>query len=362
MKPKNLIHIVPSNKWGEVQQYAFELCRHFKESGWNVTAMTRNALIVDNQFSAENIPLIHAPLEGIFDLDSIKVLAKKLRNSGTGKTVIHVHRYRDAFTAIMAAKLAKREDVKIVATRHKVREGRDNSLFRWLYGKIDTHIFISSAAYDRFRKSLGKRLSSYTDKIYILRYSLDGRYIPDTQTRPSGPFTFLYQGEIAPGNGLETLLDALGALTKRKFRIRIIGWGNPDYLDKLRTKAMKSGVMNSIDWGKRDNISIENARQAHCGLVMSTDGGSSLLSSIMFMAAGRPQICTSDGAQAEYLEDGITASVIPPGDPDRLGECLDRLASNTELCAEMGQKAADVYSRLLSWPHFINVINEIYDK
>lgn len=362
MEPKNLIHIIPSNKWGEVQQYAFELCRHFKESGWNVAAMTRNALIIDNQFVAEDIPLFHAPLGGIFDFNSIKVLAKKLRNSDMGKTVIHVHRYRDAFTAIMAAKFAKREDVKIVATRHKVREGRDNSLFRWLYGKIDTHIFVSSVAYDRFRKSLGKRLSSFTDKIYILRYSLDDKYQSKTQPSPSGPFSFLYQGEIAPGNGLETLLDALASLPKIKFRIRIIGWGNPDYLDRLRTKAMKLGIMNSIDWGKRDTLSVENVQQAHCGLVMSNPGGTSNLSSIMFMAAGRPQISTSNGAQAEFLEDGVTAIIIPPGDSDKLGKCMNELASNPEICAEMGHKAAEVYSRLLSWPHFIKVINEIYDK
>lgn len=362
MEPKNLIHIVPSNKWGEVQQYSFELCRHYKEAGWNVTAMTRNALIVDSQFMAEEIPLIHAPLGGIFDFDSIKVLSKKLRNSDIGKTVIHVHRYRDAFTAIMAAKLAKRPDVKIVSTRHKVREARNTSLFRWLYKKIDTHIFVSSVAYDRFRKSLGQRLSSFSDKIYILRYSLDDKYLPPKQPAPLGPFTFLYLGEIAPGNGLGTLLNTIANMESRRFRIKILGWGNPDYLDKLRSKAMKLGVMNSIDWGKRDVMTVENVLQAHCGLVLSAHAGSSSLSSLLFMAAGKPQITTSEGAQAEYQEDGKTAVVIKPGDSEKLAEWMTRLAADHQLCEDMGKEAEEVYSRLLSWPHFINVIDKIYNS
>ncbi len=361
LEPKNLIHIVPSNKWGVVQQYAFEICRHYKYAGWKVSTMTRNALIIDSQFTAAEIPLIYGPLGGFFDLDSIRILAKKLQNSSSGKTIIHVHRFRDAFKAIIAKKLAKRNDIKIIATRHKVREGKDTMFYRWLYRNIDTLIFVSSVAYDRFRKSWGKRLPVFSDKICILRYSLDERNEWENNEKTAGPFTFLYQGEIAPGNGLETIIEALGSLPKRKFRIRIIGRGNPDYLDRLRNKAMKLGVINSIDWGKRDLLSAENARQAHCGIVISTGGISSDMSSLMFMAAGKPQITTSDGARAEYLKDGDTAVIVPAGDAILLGKRMMGLSEKPDLCSEIGTRAKELYDRLLSWQHFIKVLDSIYD-
>lgn len=345
-----------------MQQYAFEICRHYKKNGWNVAAMTRNALVIDTLFDAEDISLIHAPLGGFFDFDSIRILTKKLHNSYSGETVIHVHRFRDAFTAIMAKKLAKRNDIRIVTTRHKVREGRNSFFFRWIYRNIDTLIFVSSVAYDRFKKSLGKRLSTFRDKIYILRYSHDINVSEIKSEFPSGPFTFLYQGRLAPGNGLETIIEALVSLPKRKFRLRITGRGNPDYLDRLRSLAMKLGVMNSIDWGQRDMVSVENALQSHCGIVISTGSGLSDLSSLMFMAAGHPQISTSYGARAEYLEDGNTAIIVPSGNAEVLGRRMAELIENPELCARIGNQARELYLKLLSWPHFINILDNIYEN
>lgn len=179
---------------------------------------------------------------------------------------------------------------------------------------------------------------------------------------PSGPFTFLYQGRLTPGNGLETIIEALVSLPKRKFRLRITGRGNPDYLDRLRSLAMKLGVMNSIDWGQRDLVSVENALQSHCGIVISTGGGLSDLSSLMFMAAGHPQISTSYGARAEYLEDGNTAIIVPSGNAEVLGKRMAELIENPELCARIGNRARELYIKLLSWPHFIKILDNIYEN
>ncbi len=324
--------------------------------------MTRNALAVDTPFEAENIPLFHAPLRGFADMNSIKVLTAKLKQLPDHPTVIHVHHYQDAFTAAVARKLSKRKDVKIVSTRHAVRRGRTSFLFRWIYNMVDTHIFVSSKAYDRFRKSFSGRHLFNLEKSYILRYSLDTPATEEPAPLPTGPFILLYQGYISQGERLERIIEALAETSKRKFRLRICGRGNPDYLDRLRDMAMKLGVMDSIDWHTQSIPTFENACAAHAGIVSLSPAEPVALPSLMLMAAGRPQIVLSDKIDTEYLEDGTTAIFLSSDNPSEIASAISRLVNDPQLCETLGSNACATYNRILSWPHFINVINEIYTK
>ena len=362
MEIRNLIHIIPSNKWGEQQQYALGICRNYLSLGWNVSAMTRNALAVDTPFESENIPLFHAPLRGFADFTSIKVLTSRLKQLPDHPTVIHVHHYQDAYTAAVARKLSKRKDIRIVSTRHTVRRGRTSLLFRWIYNMVDTHIFVSSKAYDRFRKSFSGRHIFNLEKSYILRYSLDAEAGIDPFPLPSGPFILLYQGYISHGQRLESLIQGMAEISKRKFRLRICGRGNPDYLDKLRDMAMKLGVMDSIDWHTQSIPTFENACNSHAGIVSLSPSEPIALPSLMLMAAGRPQIVLSHKIDSEYLEDGHTAILLSSDDPHEIATAIKSLVNDPQFCLRLGENACSTYNRILSWPHFINVINEIYTK
>lgn len=322
--------------------------------------MTRNALIIDSRFSSEGIPLVHAPVGGYFDFESVKVLAKRMKTLPDVPTIVHVHRYRDAMTAIFARKIAKRPDVKIVATRHAVKKGRNSLLFRLIYENIDTHVFISNIAYESFKRSLTYRLSKHNKNIYILRYSLDLNSEMESPQPAGGPFTFLYLGEISKGKGIENIFEAMGKIPKRKFRLRICGQGDPDYLDHLRGLAMRHNVMESIDWKITSDTDIDKAVQACAGIIPSLDREASVMSSLMFMAAGKPQIATSNGVQSEFLENRNTALIIPPGNADELAMAMTELVSNPDCCSQLGDNARNLYNRMFSWPHFIKIIGDIY--
>lgn len=359
---KSLLHIIPSNRWGGIQAYALDICRHYNARGWQVTALTRNAVGVDAPFAEAGIELVHAPLNGFLDISTAMILARRLRRMPQDGGVVHVHRYRDAFAVIIAKKIAKRPDIRVVSTRHAVRRGRDTFLFRKLYKLIDAHIFVSAMAYDAFRHAATRNIKLPPDSVYILRNSLN---IPAGEPAPEpsrGPVTALYQGAIMKGKGLETLIDALTSLRNLKMRLRISGTGNPDYLDLLRRRAMSRGVMEMIDWNTKGSPSVEQCAEAHFSVLPSTEREALAMSALMAMAAGRPQAVTSNGAQSEYLEDGKTALLVKPADAALLAEAMRRLASDAPLRQEMGREAYTVYSRLLSWPHFIRSLNEIYDN
>ena len=107
--------------------------------------MTRDAKAVDSHFAACGIPLRHILFGGYTDMGSIWGMGRMLKECAKG-TIVHVHRYCDAFTVLAAKRLVRRPDILVVATCHTVAPGRDTWLSRRLYNKINAHIFVSQTA------------------------------------------------------------------------------------------------------------------------------------------------------------------------------------------------------------------------
>lgn len=360
---RNLVHIVNGNMMAGVQSYALDICRHYKGNGWNVMALTKGAHAIDSRFAANGIKVTHAPLRGFLDFSSILMVARFIRSLPKGETLIHAHRYRDAYTVMMARLLAKRPDVRIAVTRHAVRKGRNSGLFRRLYANIDAHIFVSRLAYERFCSSWdGKNMPLSQDKVHVLHNSL---YIPDyphpLPEPEKGPVTAIYHGPIAEGKGLETLIDALMAMRNVKMRLVIAGTGSPDFLDRLRKRAMIREVMDTIDWNTACDDPVELIERSHFGVVPSVESEAFGLGNLRYMALGRPQICTRNGAQTEYLTDGVSALFVPPADSATLAEAMRKLASDATLRQRMGEEAFREFETRLSWRSFIAKLDKIYE-
>lgn len=356
----SLIQFVGSNKFSGAERYALDICHYFSGLGWDVEALTRDAKVVDNMFEEKSIPIIHAPLQGLLDFQSMKILTSQLKKRN-GRVILHVHRFRDAITAIIARKLSKKKDVRIVLTRHRVKRGFDNWLYRVLYRNIDSIIFVSHAALQRFRSTWrNRRLPFPEDKINVIHNSLYLPLLEPEEEPEKGPIVVTYIGSVCPGKGLETLIDALPALKGMRTRLRIVGAGHPDYFDKLRSRAEARGVMQMIDWKKHTSDPHSLIRQSHFGVFPSTESEAFGMPNMEFMYNGRPQISTATGGQNEYLSDGENALIVPPGSPQHLAEALKRLASDRQLRKALGENAYRDYCESLSWPAFAASLTRVY--
>lgn len=357
-----LIHILSSNRWRGIERYALDICKHFHEKGWNVMALTRDAKAVDSMFEKEAIPLFHAPLQGFYDFYSIKILAKKLKET-EGRIIIHAHGFRCVFTALAARKLSGKKDVKVVMTRHKVRRAVDSWILRFIYKNIDALVFVSRAARDRFVATWHNRLMPISaDKMSVIHNSLnipEPIYSPPTDNRP---LTIMFHGPLKPGKGLEILIDAMSMLKGKRIRLKIVGSGTPDYLDRLRRRAVSRGVMDLIDWHKHTEDPLPLIAECDFGVLPSTQEEAFGLANIEYMAGGRPQVCTSNGAQPEYITDGWEGFLIPPSNPSFLAESISKLALDPDLRLKMGKRAYDSFLHRLSWPHFIRPLTKIYNS
>lgn len=355
-----LIHLVSSNRWRGSSQHALDICSQLRSDGWDVTVYTRDCKAVDRRFAAAGIPIRHAPLAGLADPASAFSLARHLKTAPEG-TVIHSHRYQDAFTALLARKLAGRDDVRVILTRHTASPGRDNWLYRRIYRNLDAQIFISETVRSRFLSTWqGEPLPFPAERMHVLYESApqaDTSMVPEPQF---GPKIAMYAGAIKPGKGLETLIDAMMRLKGKRTRLRIAGSGDPDYVDTLRRRIMARGVQDIVDWKKDPDDLDVLIRQSHVGVLPATTTEAFGLNNLRFMAAGRPLVCTDNGAQAEYLTDGVDALLVRPCDAEALGEAIERLATDDSLRHAMGRRAADTYRRRLSWPAFLASLLTLY--
>ncbi len=355
-----LIHIVASNRWGGAERYALDICRHFIARDWHVIAYTRDAKAVDRLFEEADVELRHAPLQGLADPATLRILKRDM-DKMPQNTVIHAHRYSDAMIALIARKLARRPDIRIINTRHIVRPGHNSWLYRRMYRNLDAQIFVSEAARERFLSTWRRRkLPFSTDRVHVLHNSILLTPKPPVPEPDKGPIVAMFHGPLVPGKGIEMLIDALPRLKGMRTRLRIVGTGHPDYVDAIRSRAQARGVMEMIDWHKYTVDPHPLIRTAHFGVLPSVTSEAFGLANIEYMANGRPQICTGNGAQTEYLTNGIDALIVAPGNSEDLASAIIRLVSDTELRHRLGEAAWVNFSRSLSWPHFSSRIEAIY--
>lgn len=356
-----IIHVLSSVMWSGVERYSLDICRHYHQQGHDVLLVSRDARAVDDVFRHHDISVGFAPLSGFFSYEAVKTLASILAASDQ-PTVVHCHDTRDAFAVLVARKLISRRNILVVLTRHYVRRAGRTPFHRFVYRNVDDLIFVSEIAKKVFLSGWRSRnvLSPYDPRLHVIHNSLNITLNPISPEPEKGPVTAIYLGRLAPDKGIEQIIEALSKLKDLKLRIRMVGTGHPDYVDSLRGKAVEAGVMNMIDWPRHKENTIDFIRNSHFGVSPSCAQEAFGLSNIECMAEGRPVITTDNGAQPEYISDGVNGILVPPKNSDILAIEMRRLARSPELRLKLGEAARQSFEQTLAWPVFIEKLNSIY--
>lgn len=323
--------------------------------------LTRDARAVDSPFEVEKIEIRHAPLRDYPDLYSALALVRQFREIPKGEGIVHVHRYNDALTCILARRLSGRADIRLVSTRHKAEPGRDSLLRRVIYSGLDAHLFVSEFSRNMFLSGWKEGKCPLREEKTAIAYNSLYQPVEELLPEPEkGPIVAVYRGGIKPGKGLETLLNAFSRVDDRKLRLKIVGRGHPDYVDTLRQLVQTLGITEKIDWIRGSEFPYHVLRESHFGVFPSAAPEAFGMANLELMACGRPQISTFEGAQGEFLTPGEDSLSVPPDDADALANAIKRLASDAELRRRMGEKSFDNYTANFSWPRFLERLMPCY--
>ncbi len=80
------------------------------------------------------------------------------------------------------------------------------------------------------------------------------------------------------------------------------------------------------------------------------------------MACGAAVIATTAGAFPEFIEDGRTGILVPPGDPDALAAAIRTLLADPDRCVRMGAAASEHIRTNFTWERTAKITLDLYGE
>lgn len=358
----NVFHIVSNKHWTGAEQYTYDLTALLRQDqDFYVEVVCRKNPNVLKQFRRLEIPISILPLKGVTDIDSPVRFARLLRK---GHNIIHVHSFRDAFMAVMARRISENRNTRVVVSVHGVYKPKRNYMYTKLYKSIDCFVFSSQMARDAF---VGKAKKQYADRTVVIRDSVCdsqlGTTVPNLRNElgmDPQQALIIYHGKLAQEKGLDTLIEALKTIDKDKYHLVVIGEGQPKYKALFKGAIVSSGLVNNVTLlGFRDNI-LEYLRQADFGVLPSIQPEALGIANLEYMMAGKAHICSDNGAQPEYVTNGVNGLLVPPGDVEALSQAINQLLNEPAMRSRLGVQAQHDFQEKLDYPVFYRKMTDLY--
>lgn len=162
----------------------------------------------------------------------------------------------------------------------------------------------------------------------------------------------LYVGQIVRGKGVDLLLRACAAL-RRPWRATLVGDGS--HLAACRKLAADLGIADRVrftGWVDHERLADFYAA-ARFAVVPSRWPEPFGMVGPEAMARGRPVVGFAAGGIPDWLDDGVTGLLVPPGDVEGLTAAMERLLGDAGLVAQMGRAAAERVDRELTHRGYI---------
>jgi len=153
--------------------------------------------------------------------------------------------------------------------------------------------------------------------------------------------------------GADDLIRAVTQLQGTAPGLQLVAVGGGDDLPRLQRLASELGVADRVHF--LENLSREELAacyaRAEVFALPSTGEGFGLVF-LEAMAFGCPVVGAACGGITDLVEDGVNGFLVPPRDPDRLAETLNRLLRDGELRSELGRHGQEIVRHKFSFEVF----------
>ncbi|MDQ2629620.1 MAG: lysylphosphatidylglycerol synthase domain-containing protein [Actinomycetota bacterium] len=224
---------------------------------------------------------------------------------------------------------------------------------RRVFNRLSARIAVSEAAAWTGRRWFG---GEYT----IIPNGVDVEAAPETGNAPGGDLEILFVGRPEERKGLPILLTAFNALVEHvPCRLTVIGAEREDVLryvadpDLLRWIDIHGRVSGERLWAELHRADVL------CAPSLSGESFGMVLTEAF--AAGTPVIASAIAGYSDVVSDGVDGLLVPPGDPQRLAEELQRVHFEPERLREMGEAARRSAQRY-AWPRVADQVTEVYER
>ncbi|HYQ79276.1 MAG TPA: glycosyltransferase [Solirubrobacterales bacterium] len=224
---------------------------------------------------------------------------------------------------------------------------------RRVFNRLSARIAVSEAAAWTGRRWFG---GEYT----IVPNGVDVDAAPKGPKRADGELRILFVGRSEERKGLPILLTAFNALVEHvPCRLSVIGTEREEVLryiadpELLRFMDIRGRVSREELWAEL------HAADLLCAPSLSGESFGMVLTEAF--AAGTPVIASAIAGYNDVVSDGVDGLLVPPGDPQRLAEELQRVHFEPERLQEMGEAARRSAQRY-AWPRVADQVTAVYER
>jgi phosphatidylinositol alpha-mannosyltransferase len=224
---------------------------------------------------------------------------------------------------------------------------------RRVFNRLSARIAVSEAA-----AWTGRRW--YGGEYRIIPNGVDVDAAPDEPKPHNDELRILFVGRSEERKGLPILLTAFSALVEHvPCRLTVIGTEREEVLryvadpDLLRFMDIRGRVSREELWAELHRADVL------CAPSLSGESFGMVLTEAF--AAGTPVIASAIAGYSDVVSDGVDGLLVPPGDPQRLAEELQRVHFEPERLQEMGEAARRSAQRY-AWPRVADQVTAVYER
>ncbi len=224
---------------------------------------------------------------------------------------------------------------------------------RRVFNQLSARIAVSEAAAWTGRRWFG---GDYT----IVPNGVDVAAAHQGPKTPSAELRLLFVGRAEERKGLPVLLAAFQALVEHvPARLTVVGAdpaevhsaiADPDLAAHVETPGKVSDAELWAALGEADLLCAPSLSGESFGMVL-----------IEAMASGTPPVASAIAGYSDVVSDGVDGVLVPPADPQALGEELLALAHEPERRAALGA-AGRASAERYAWPRVAEEVTEVYER
>jgi phosphatidyl-myo-inositol alpha-mannosyltransferase len=224
---------------------------------------------------------------------------------------------------------------------------------RRVFNRLSARIAVSEAAAWTGRRWFG---GEYT----IVPNGVDVDAAPGEPKPAGSELRILFVGRADERKGLPILLTAFNALVEHvPCRLTVIGTDREEVLryvadpDLLQSMDIRGRVSREELWKELHRADLL------CAPSLSGESFGMVLTEAF--AAGTPVIASAIAGYSDVVSDGVDGLLVPPGDPQRLAEELQRVHYEPERLLAMGEAARRSAQRY-AWPRVADQVTAVYEQ
>lgn len=286
-----------------------------------------------------------------------------------GYDIIHAHGYSAAGAAAVACRMTGR--ARLVCTLHNFMTATTaqpvaGRRARWLLGLIARRAERLITVSDSLHGQLDP-IAAAESKLVTIHNGIDlGAFAhgdPAAARRELGvPEHCTVIGMVARLAAQKGPLDFVraAAIAGAKYpHIRLALIGDGPLRPQVQGLALQLGIGDRLTLAGHRADAAALTQAFDIAVVASLSEGSSL-TAMEAMAWGRPVVATAVGGVREVVADGQTGLLVPPADPQALGEAICSLLADPQRAQAMGEAGRQRIEREFSLARMIERTEEVY--